>query len=794
MKYIFFLFAFCISLSSIAQTAVVKGKVLDKATSQPIPYAEITLKSVAVQDSVLLGGISNESGVFQLEKVPFGSYTVQATFMGFSKVEIPVTVDKYVVTVADILLKENVENLDEVVVKSNKPAIQYKVDRQVINAESFPTASVAVDLLQNVPSLQVDINGNITYRGDGTFVVYINGHRDPNGTEKLRQIPADQIERIEIITNPSSKYRSEGSAGIIQVILKKTRLEGYAINTEITTNTFGTLNGYASIDKKTARSGWYMNVQEGDQVFNKSEYNLQQRVLNNDVLYTTSLYRDQKYGQKVSYIQAGFNYDITPSDYIDFSANINYVNNRGYRDFTGNVTNEAYDAEGNILDQSYYNLQTTYRNNYGYYGGTFGYNHFFNESKSHKLVLNVDVSNYTSPYKESTIDSKIYEDRVEKIGYLNYEKNELLVNGTLDYTVPFSEETSLDVGVAVEIDNIPEVGNDNGNFDENNNLIPFSDERTNQIIDFKRNIYATYFNFKSKFKKLEYQFGLRLENTDTKSNYSYVAVDQQQVYIPASDNFTKLFPTAYLLYNFSDDIQLVANYTRRINRPGYYQLIPVLQYTDVTSYYLGNANIKPAYVDSYELGYKQNWTNKDYASFQFYHRKTTNVMQDYTVTGADEILISMPTNVGISQNTGVELMGNIAFKKWWTSNLSISLYDYHLEVDFDETAYTRNQFNYGAKWNNTFEVSDDFSIQYYMSYSGPFQGAQEKRDGFFYASLGVKKTFFDDRWKVNLTGSNIFDTQQYDVVTQGTDFSRISNYRNIPYLTLKIGYTFDNQE
>ncbi|GLB48184.1 outer membrane beta-barrel family protein [Neptunitalea lumnitzerae] len=794
MKKIYILLFLFVSTTVIyGQKSVLKGTILAKQTNETIPYAEIALLKISTADTLNLGTITDDNGFFVLESVPYGTYQLTANFMGFSSLQKEVVVNSKQTDLGILYLEERLENLEEVVVTSSKAAIEYKVDRQVINASSFPQASIAVDLLKNVPSIQIDINGEVTYRGDGTFKVYINGHPVPNGTQKLQQIPADQIDKIEIITNPSAEFSAEGTAGIIQIILKKTRLEGYAINVTGSTSTLGSYFGFASIDKKTEKSGWYININGGKRYWNKIDYTIDQQTQDNGLMYQTNLEESQDNGFKRLVVEAGFNYDITPNDYIDVALNYEPIKNQNFNLSDGWVQSNTYDAAHNLVDEEYYDLVSRYKNKYGYYGAEVAYNHFFNEDKSHKLTFNTDFSNYVRPYEEQSVDSKIYANETVNLGSTNYEDNEVLLGGKLIYEVPFSENSIFNIGAEVNLDDIPAIGTENGTYDENGALVPFSDQRSEQVIDFSRVVYAGFSNFSSKFHKFEYKLGLRLENEHTTSNYAYIDNTNTAQYIPASYTRTKLFPNMHVLYNMNDKTQLTASYSRRIRRPNYFSLVPVIQYNSVTSYYQGNANIKPTYVNAYELAYKRNWTDTDYLSVQLYHRMSEGLQSSYNYNFGDGILISTPENVGNAYSTGVEFMGNIAPTKWWKTNLSITLYNYKLKVAFNDLDYIQEFFNYTLSWNNTFTINDTFSVQSNSYFYGDYKDAQSTSKASWYTSIGINKSFLDDTWSINLSGDNIFNTRVFRTVTTGTDFTNYSKMDFSPYVTLKVSYTFDNQ-
>lgn len=277
------------------------------------------------------------------------------------------------------------------------------------------------------------------------------------------------------------------------------------------------------------------------------------------------------------------------------------------------------------------------------------------------------------------------------------------------------------------------------------------------------------------------------------TNYSYVDSEGTSNYIPAKFNRTKLFPSAHVLYNWNDNLQLVASYSRRISRPGYFSLVPVFQYSNVTTYFQGNADIKPTYINAYEVAYKKNWNDTDYLSVQLFYNTKQGVMSNYNYAFEDGTLVSEPENVGDSFSTGIEIMGNTKPVKWWQTNLSLSFFNYKLKVDFDDQNYTQKQFNYNISWSNTVTITDSFSIQSNSYIFGDSKSAQTYSKGAWYSSLGISKSFMKGTWKVNLTGDNIFNTRIFKSTTTGNGFTNYNELKYKPFVTLKVSYTFDNQ-
>ncbi|SFW57819.1 Outer membrane receptor proteins, mostly Fe transport [Sinomicrobium oceani] len=773
-----------------AQTSV-HGKLLDKDTELPVIYANVT---VIASDSTMLGAVSDEEGRFSIARVLPGNYTLTVNFMGYREVQKPLRVDGKNSNVGTIYLEEQVENLEEVVVKSSRPAVQYKVDRQIINAEAFPAAHVAIDLMENVPSVSVDVEGNIKYRGDGTFRVFINGHPVANGVEKLRQIPSSQIERIEIITNPPAQYASEGTAGIIQVILKKNRMQGYAINANTYANSRGAVQGYFSIDKKSEKSGWYINTNGGHNVWSNFKLQQVQTVMEDGVPYQTRLNQRYSNGADRMYVEAGFNHDITDKDYIDMAVHINPFKMKNFRTIRGNVSAGPLTETGDLQAAEIYRLRSSGFEKFHYIGGTLNYEHYFKTDKSHKISAYADVSYYLSPYEEQQKDRKLYTDSVSAVGYEGFENKELVLDSKINYTLPLSEKSSLETGMEIEVHQIPLLGNENGTFDAGGNLVPYSGQRTAQTVDFRRNIYSGYATFKSGIGLLEYQLGLRVENTYTKTDYSYRTPEGEIFFVPGTDKFTQLFPTVHLLYNISEQTQLVGNYSRRIDRPGYWQLTPYRRYQSVTAYFEGNPDIRPSYINAYEVGFKQNWSNKNYLSIQLFHRAGTNVINDINTSDAGGLLLIKPHNVGTSKSTGIEIMGNYKPAEWWETNLSTSLFDYRLHIDFENEQQTRKQFNYEFKWNNTLSLPHGFILKYNMNYNSPVQEVQGTREGFLNSSASLQKAVADDRWTFTVGAYNLLGTAKYDYNTTGEGFSNNQTYNYDTFAFLKVAFKLDNQQ
>jgi outer membrane receptor protein involved in Fe transport len=773
------------------QSCSVTGKIVEQESRQPVSYANVGLYDAS--DSILVtGGLTNEKGLFFIEKIKKGKYYLEVSFIGYQ----PVIYKSFMLQpglrdIGTIELQLSFQNIEEVTIKSVKAPVTYKVDRKVIDAGSFPGAEFAMDLLENIPSLQVNFEGKLTYRGDGTFKVYINDRPVFQGEEKLRQLPAGKIDKIEVITNPSVSYSSEGTAGIINVVLKRNSLEGYAIGANFTVNTLQGTSGSFTVDKKAKSNGWYIEAYLSNSIWDSWEANKFFKIEYPDKVYETTINGKGKYGGVGSYIEFGLNYDITPKDYIDFSIIINPLKTTNFN-YSDEKIIESVFRDGILNNNIIYTLESNKNLFYRYIGPTFSYEHRFDKHRTHLLSAYFIFSSYLHDMKEKQIDSKIYETKTERIGFVGTEKNELLFNAKINYAIPLGNKIVVENGIEIDIDHIPEVTSTNGNFSENEIITPFAGEPLNQKVDFAQDIISGYSFFKSEFDKFSLQVGLRAEKTFRRSNY-YKTVNARELITPSENIFIDFFPSAHLSYNFSENHQTSVSYSRRIERPDYWALIPLKQYNSPYSFYTGNGNLLPAYTNAYELSYLKSW-DKDFIGFDIFHRTTNNVLQTYLNADSANYFISTTENVGQSISTGFEMKTGINIFSWWYSNFSFSLYSYQLNVKIRGIDKTENLFRTSSRLNNKILLPRLYTFNWDVLYDSPMITAQTKREGYLYANIAIKKDLKNDKWSVSLLYNNFFNSIKYNTVSKAEKLYISDFFKKKPFITFKIAYKFDNQK
>jgi outer membrane receptor protein involved in Fe transport len=462
----------------------------------------------------------------------------------------------------------------------------------------------------------------------------------------------------------------------------------------------------------------------------------------------------------------------------------NIYTNKGFYEEQELVSSE-------IINEESYLYNSRYELYYQFLEGTINYEHAFTKDKSHLLSAYLTYTSGLRPLTENKIDNKEYDNYTEQTGYFGAENDEVYLEGKVAYENKISKNLSLEFGSEMTLDNIPEVTSISGKI-ENETYVPIPNEPEEQTVEFKQNIYAGYLSLKSSFKQLECMFGFRAEYTDRYSNYEY-SYNGENVQILAVKKFIDFFPSVHTVYNFTDEQQLALSYSRRINRPDYWSLIPITRYESPYSYYSGNGDLIPAYASSFELNYLYSW-KKNYFSTEIFARKVKDVIQNYYSASNGDYILYRKENVGDSWSIGTELMTDIDILKWWTTNFSTSMFWYKINVDIETEDRVQKKFRTNSHINNTFKISNTLTFKLDINYRSPNISAQLEQEAYWYSDLSLRKTFANKKWQVQLASTNVFNTLKYHTITEGDDFYVDSYFEKDPFVSLKITYLIDNQD
>ncbi len=766
---------------------VIKGVIVDEETDQPMEYANVAVYDQ--QDSILIsGGITDEQGEFEITGMTYGEYYLEANFIGFVKKEITdIELDKNnpLFDSGKIELKPSDVKLGSVDVVADKSRIEYKLDKKVINVSQDINAvgGTAVDVLENTPSVQVDIEGNVSLRGSSSFTVFIDGRPSVlSGSEALRQIPASALKNIEIITNPSAKYDPDGTAGIINLVMKKNALNG--IN-GIVNATVGTRNKYRddfTLNYRTQKFNFFVGADWRDETYYGSMISKRETYSNDTTTYL-DINGSRNFTRGGHNFKSGIDLYLSDKTTLSVSGELGKSkSNRGGGGRTHSYTQPPTDEVFSVSDE------TSDRNN-DFYSATMNLQHKFNDD-GHKIEAMAFYSG------ESGTDNEV---ETEVISDASYNKtNDYLARVLtteledesdfrfkVDYTYPFSENGRLEAGWQSRL----ETDNQDMLFKDYNQATDtwIVNNTYSSNTDFSRDIHAAYTTYSNKLGAIEYMAGLRAELTKRE-------ITNTNTTGTSAMNRLDLFPTLHLSYKLKKTNELMASYSRRINRPRGRDLDPSANYYNRYTIRYGNPNLKPEYTDSYELGIlKRFGETRSYISLDGFHRVTHNKIDRIETLGEDGIFYLNTDNFDEDYSTGFELTGNINFTKWLLVNTSVSMYNYRITGNLSGETFNRESTNWNGRMNATFKFSPDSRLQITGFYRGPSVSAQGESKAMFFSNISYRQEFMDKKLSATLSVRDPLGTGKFERESYGSDFKSYFKWSREPRIfMLTLSYKINN--
>ena len=759
------------------------GYVYDSSENKPLEYATISLINLK-NGSVVNGTISDESGYFQLKNINPGEYRIEITFIGYEKEvieKIEINDKNRKIELGQVMISPATESIDEVVVTADRPTMTYKIDKKVINVSQQHTSAsgTAVEILENVPSVTVDIEGNVSLRGSQSFTVLIDNKPtvlDPS--DALSQIPASAIENIEIITNPSAKYDPDGTSGIVNIITKKNRMQG--------------LNGVANLNAgKYDRYGadFLLNfrrekfsVYVGADVNTRNMYGSREednRTFYNDTTsYVLSDGEFNRGGSSYSF-RGGVDYNFNAFNTLSFEAR--YGNRDGNSD---NETNYHEFINPGTFDEYYTSKEESERGG-DYLSLNLSYTRKFNK-KGHELYALVNYSRRDFD-SESTNRLRDFNNNIVR-GQRSIESGPRQpLRFQLDYTLPLSETNKFEAGYQSRMSDNTEKA-EMFLYDTSAAVMDFVfQDLYSNTSNYRRSIHSIYAIYSGELGNFGYQGGLRGEYT-----YRDITIDE------TNENFNidrwDIFPTVHVSYNLPKENQLMASYTRRIDRPRGWYLEPFLTWSDAYNVRQGNPGLDPEYIDSYELSYLNKFGRNSF-SFEAYYRVTNNKIERVRSRweNADNVFLSSFENVGKDYALGIETMLGLDVQKWWHVDLMGNLYDYRVEGQLDGSDFSESSFNWNIRFNNILRFGDNSRLQFNAMYNSPTISAQGERSDFFMANLAYKHDFLKKAFSATLQVRDVFGTMKHSFTYQGDDFYSYNYFKpNTPFFSITLTYRINN--
>lgn len=773
------LFTISIFAENEADKGWLRGKIKDSSNKQPVEYATIAVYSTT-DNSLVDGAISGLDGSFKIPNLNPGSYYIAISFIGYEEKQVKeITIDRNgeKKELGEIFIDRATQELEEVQVIGNKGLVEYEIDKKVINVSQQQTTAsgTAVDILEKIPSVRVDVEGNVSLRGSGGFKVLIDGKPSVlEPSEALQQIPATTIDNIEIITNPSAKYDPDGVAGIINIITKKQRLQGVS---GIANANYGLYDNYGAdvlINVKNSKINYYIGADFNHRNFPGTQ-EIERETYLNDTTYFVNSNGDSRRSFERRSIRAGLDFNLTEKDNIALSVRYGRFEMENESDLEYfEQTSPASTA------YSYLSDEFTFRGG-NFLSATLDYTHNF-EKKGHKIISSVNFR-----------DREMEEENLNQLFTLANETLEgrkttevgpsRIWRIKTDYTLPISKTSKFEAGVQARVGFS---GDDTDVYD----LLTSSDtyeqlpDFTNGI-EYERDIYSVYSQYAGEYQGIGYQVGLRGE-------YTYRDIFSKNTNEEFTIDRFDYFPSLHFSYSMPGENQIMASYSKRIERARGWYLEPFITYEDAYNVRQGNPALLPEYIDSYELGYMKSFQDNSF-SLEAYYRITHNKVERVRSVFDEDVMLRTFANIGDDYALGTEMMFNYNVSKIWNMNLIGDLYQYRVKGQLDNQSFDNESFNWRINFDNTFNLPQNLKIQVSNQYSSPTVTSQGTFEGFYVLNMAIKKEFFDRVFSANLQARDVLATAFHEFTSEGADFY-MHNYfeRRSPMIMLTLTYRFHN--
>ncbi|MDO1446596.1 TonB-dependent receptor [Rhodocytophaga aerolata] len=774
--------------------AKIAGTVLDASNQEPVPFVNVVLTDPAT-GKTLDGTVGDENGKFTLNKVAAGDYKILVTFIGYQTK----TIDKVNVgkrgdiNLGTIKISPTVQELQEVTIEGQRSLVEEKVDRTVYNAEIDATnkGGDATDVLRKVPMLSVDLDGNVSLRGNQNIRVLINNRPSTiaasSVADALKQIPSDMIKSVEVITSPSSRYDAEGSSGIINIITKKNTLEGFNLNVNGSAGYRGSnlgLNGSMRKGKMGFSLGGFGRV--GYNVNGRFENT--QTTLNNQresILSIQSADTRNQFG--FGRYQFGWDYDIDKNNFINASVQYGFRNRKTFQD---NLISQTY--IDNVLDKT--TLQDVDVSDLsGNLDVNLGYTHTFNKpQKELSLLGQYSRNKQTNDFIRSIFDENDFSVLDRRVKNLNESYNQETTL-QLDYQTPIGKTQILEFGGKEIMRQVTSDFQFFNAFGSDGVYIPDTDRRLGNVFNYNQSVTAGYLAYTLNTKQgYSLKAGGRYEYTIIDANFQ----DEQDVEIPAYGTFV---PSLNLSKKLKNGNILKAAYNRRIQRPSLQFLNPNIQSSNPLFVTIGNPVLNPEFTNNYELAYNT-YIKKTSLSFTGFWRNTTGSIQAIRnpVTSINEVgdtinsIYTTYENIGTENAYGVSLFSNVNISDKFSLNGGTDVYYAVLNNNVDDPIY--NASNEGWVYNirgfANYKLGKGWGLQAFGFYRGRQVQLQGKQSGFGIYSLNIQKEFNNKKGTIGIGAENFLTKAIYMRNELSSPLLTQTNVNEMRNMNFKINFSY----
>jgi outer membrane receptor protein involved in Fe transport len=725
----------------------INGKIIDKKTKENLPYVNIVVKD---NGTVTGGGITEDNGEFTVKNLPLKSYTVEVQYMGYKtqKITVNLTEGTKSFSMGTISIEEEATTLDEVNIVKETSTIEQKLDRKVITlGKDLTTAGgTASEIMNNIPSVNVDQDGNISLRGNSNVRVLVDGRPtniDP--AQLLKQIPASSIKKIELITNPSAKYNPEGMSGIINIVLNKNANDGFngSLNSGITFGKTPKFNNSIDMNYRTGKVNFFGNAGN-----NFGKYANWGQVNREDIgsqNFVDVINDNEGYLGKL-----GLDYYINDHNTLSVYTNQNYFTGKSTigteidypsgSEFVDIMQHSALDSDNK---NNSYNL--AYKHKFEKEGHTLDFEGNYNDSRDTQDV------DYTTTTGDATA---LYSDKLKD------NRDNATLN--LDYVNPLSDKTTLEMGAEARI-------NRTDNTYTTTNPLVTNPNLQNSVYSYDMDIYSAYVTYGQKFEKFSYQLGARFESYNVKANFN----KGQSVF---KDDYLTVYPSAYLTYTMDEKNTFQLSYSRRVDRPSIDQTKPTREFSTPLLTSLGNPELRPQFTNSIEVNYTKMFGQGSSITGGVYYRLINDEINrvlypDETTPNTQDQIMSF-SNFDKNNAFGFEVSANYKIFKWWDiqpavdySSISqqgmVSVLQPGTVDDYELTRKKVNVNAFNARLNSNWRVNSRLSFLLFGFYRGPVNGVQNNGKEMYKVDSGARYTLLDGKMTLSLRFNDMFKTMRW---------------------------------
>ncbi len=781
MKYLLTCFSLIISFTLLAQKSKLTGKLLDEKQSEPLAYATVVVLEPS-SENVVTSGVTDFDGNFSI-KVESGQYDIKFEYISYDTKymrNIDLSKDK---NLGNIVLKFSQNELDEVTVVAETTELEVRLDKKIytLGKDLTVAGGTVTDALENVPSVTVDVEGAISLRGNENVRILINGKPSAlagfGSTDVLQQLPADAIEKVEVITSPSARYDAQGTAGIINIVLKREKTLGFngsvrleagdplnnraAANLNLRTEKFNIFGNFGYSHRKPPGNAFF------DNTFTSGQFDR--------VIEDRTFERNRK----------DFNYNLGMTYYFDYMTSItgsffgrggddeDFTNNINTRFIDGEVDSETIREEFEVEDESSYQVSLNFEKKFNDDGHELKADIQYSEDE--ETALTNITENQTSPTFEFLALENIIETEDE---------TEFLIQS--DYVKPMGE-AQFEAGFRITLeeninDFFLEEADENGDLQVNQQL-------TNEFT-FDENVYAVYSQYGNKFGKFSFLLGLRYENTqlkgETVSEFDITELEEllgEDVDLNFDNTFEGLFPTVNLIYELGEDENVTLGYNRRINRPRGFFLNPFPSRSSRTNIFQGNPSLNPAFANAFDLGYLKRWGKKITLTSSIYYQRETDAFErvqeetgQVTQDGIS-VLRTIPINLSTNERIGGEIGVLYNPFKWLSLNTSGNFFRFETEGFFNGTDFGATNESLTARFSSKVTLPYKVQWQTNINYRGPTENSQTETDPITTVNLALSKDILNDNATISLNVRDLFNDRVRDQFTQTEFFTSDSQFQ-----------------